>query len=92
MSNQKELNLNEMEQVTGGVWHTVNTGVADLNAAFRAEAKKSSKQIGSIPNGTQVDTVSDELFWDPVAKRHFVKVNYNGKVGYVASSILGLPR
>ena len=92
MSTQKELNLNDMEKVTGGVLHTVNTGIAGVNAAFRAEATKNSKQIGSIQNGTVVDTVSDELYWDPVAKRHFVKVRYNGKEGYVASSILGLPR
>ena len=31
----KELNLNEMEQVSGGVWRTVNTGVEGLNAALR---------------------------------------------------------
>ena len=87
-----ELNMNEMAKVNGGANHTVNTGVSGLNAALRAEPKKSSKQIGSIPNGTHVDTVTDQLVYDPVAGRHFVQVNWNGKTGWVASSILGLPR
>ena len=33
---------------------TVNTGVDGLDAAVRAEARKSSKQIGHLPNGTKV--------------------------------------
>ena len=42
----KELNLNEMEQVSGGVWRTVNTGVEGLNAALRnGPSKKGTKQI-----------------------------------------------
>lgn len=87
-----ELNMNEMAKVNGGVGRTVNTGVSGLNAALRAEPKKSSKQIGSIPNGTRVDTVSDQLVYDPEAGRNFVQVNWNGKTGWVAASILGLPR
>lgn len=89
---KQELNLNEMAQVSGGVLRTVNTGVSGLNAALRQGASKSSRQIGSIPNGTEVDTISDELFWDPVSQRHFVQVSYNGKIGWVASSILGMKR
>ena len=88
----KELNMNEMEQVIGGIMRTVNTGVSGLDAALRADASKSSRQIGHIPNGVQVNTVTDELVYDPVSGRHFVKVSYNGKTGWVASSILGLPR
>ncbi|MBR3334904.1 MAG: SH3 domain-containing protein [Clostridia bacterium] len=87
-----ELDLNSMEKATGGVGRTVNTGVAGLNAALRLEPRKSAKQIGSIPNGTRIDTVSDQLVYDPEAGRHFVQVNYNGKIGWVASSIVGLPR
>ena len=88
----KELNLEEMEQVTGGTWRTVNTGIDKLDAAMRREARKSSKQIDHIPNGTMVDTVSDEIVWDPVEKRHFVQVTYNGKTGWIASSFVGLKR
>lgn len=87
-----ELDLEAMAKVTGGVGRTVNTGVAGLNAALRAEPRKSSKQIGSIPNGTRIDTVTDQLVYDPEAGRNFVQVNYNGKIGWVASSIVGLPR
>ena len=47
-----ELNLNQMEQVTGGVWRTVNTGVSGLNAALRIGPGKNTKQIASLPNGT----------------------------------------
>lgn len=87
-----ELNLDQLEHVTGGVGRTVNTGVAGLKAALRLEPRKSSKQIGSIPNGTRIDTVSDQLVYDPEAGRNFVQVNYNGKIGWVASSLVGLPR
>ena len=88
----KELNLEDLNQVSGGVWRTVNTGIPGVNAALRAEARKKSAQIGSIPNGVEVDTITDELFWDPVEKRHFVQVSYNGKIGWVASSIVGMKR
>ncbi len=89
---KRELSLNDMEQVSGGIWHTVNTGASGLDAALRAEPRKNSRQIGHIPNRIEVDTVSDELFYDPDSNRHFVQVRYNGKIGWVASSILGLRR
>ena len=94
MDNEKmnELNLDQLEQAQGGVWRTVNTGIVGTNAALRSEAKKSSKQIGSLPNGTEVDTLTDELVYDPVSKRNFVKVKVNGKTGWIAASIIGLPR
>lgn len=89
---KQELNLETMEQVSGGVKHTVNTGIPDLNAAVRAEPRKSSRQIGSLANGTQVNTVSDQLVFDPESGRNFVQVRFNGKTGWIASSILGLKR
>ena len=87
-----ELDLESMAKATGGTGRTVNTGVSGLNAALRAEPRKSSKQIGSIPNGTKVELVSNQLVFDSEAGRNFVQVNYNGKVGWVASSLVGLPR
>ena len=87
-----ELSMNEMEQVSGGTWHTVNTGVSGLDAALREKPCKKSRQIGHIPNGIEVDTVSDQLFYDSDSCRHYVQVQYNGKTGWVASSILGMPR
>ena len=92
MDNKKELNMEEMNKVAGGVWREINTGVSGLDAALRAEPKKSSRQIGHIANGVMVDTVSDKLVLDEVTGRHYVQVNYGGKIGWVASSILGLPR
>ncbi len=87
-----ELNLNDIEKVTGGTDRTVNTRVQGLNAALRLEPRKDSKQIGSIPNGSHVDTIDNTLIYDPAAGRHFVRVSWNGKIGYVASSIVGMPR
>jgi uncharacterized protein YraI len=87
-----ELNLNQMEQVTGGVWRTVNTGVSGLNAALRIGPGKNTKQIASLPNGTQVDTVTDQVVYDSVSGRNFVEVDVNGMRGWVAASIVGLPR
>lgn len=87
-----ELNMNEMSKVTGGTGATVNTGVSGLNAALRAEPKKASKQIGSIPNGTRVDIVTGRLEYDEGSHRNFVQVNFNGKIGWIAASIIGMPR
>ena len=89
---KKELDLNAMEQVNGGVLHTVNTGIDGVDAVIRSNPSKSSRQIGNIPNGTQVDTVSDALVYDPESGRHFVQIRYNGKLAWVASSLLGLKR
>ena len=88
---EKELNLNEMEQATGGAGRTVNTGMSGVNAALRAQPRKSSKQIGSISNGTQVNILSG-LVYDPESGRNFVQVSANGKIGWIAASIVGLKR
>ena len=92
MENMMELNPDQMEMVVGGVWKNVNTGVSDLNAALRAEARKSSRQIGSIPNGTSVDVNEASLTYDAVSRRNFVYVTFNGKSGWIAASFVGLPR
>ena len=63
-----------------------------MEAALRAGPSKSSKQIGHVPNGTVVDTVSDVLVYDEESGRHFVQVRVNGKVGWIASSIVGMKR
>ena len=89
----KELSMDEMEQAIGGVWRTVNTGVAGLNAALRnGPSKSGTKQIASLPNGTQVDTITDKCVYDPISKRNYVEVIVNGKRGWIAASIVGLPR
>ena len=93
MMDQKELSMEQMEQVNGGVLRIVNTGIEGLDAAVRKEARKSSKQIAHVSNGTIVDTVTDELVYDPAEGRNYVQVKLtDGKTGWIASSILGLPR
>ena len=95
-NDMRELKLAEMEQVNGGVKRTVNTG-NQQKAAVRIGPSKAEKQIASLENGTVVDTISDELFYDSVAERHFVQVTFidnkgNKKIGWIASSLVGLPR
>ena len=97
MDKKNELSLDMMEKVTGGVLRTINTGIDGLNAAIRAGAGKSYKQIASLPNGTTVDTISDTLYYDPVSDRNFVEITFtdkNGKesTGWVAASIVGMTR
>ena len=87
-----ELNLNQMKQVTGGVWRMVNTGVSGLNAALRNGPGKNNKQIATLPNGTQVNTVTDQIVYDSISGQNFVEVDVNGMRGWVAASIVGLPR
>lgn len=96
MEKKIELSLDQMEQATGGVYRTVNTGVADLKAAIRKGPSKSSGQIDSLPNGTVVDTISDPVY-DSVAGRHFVEITYTdrggvSRTGWIATSILGMKR
>ena len=96
MEKKIELSLDQMEEVTGGVNRTVNTGVADLKAAVRSGPGKSYGQIASLSNGTVVDTISDPVY-DEVARRHFVQVTYTDKsgasrTGWIATSILGMKR
>lgn len=92
MENMMELNLNQMEMVSGGTWKTVNTGVSGLNAALRAEARKKSSQIGSIQNGSSVDVNEASLTYDSESHRNFVYVTFGGKSGWIAASFVGMPR
>ncbi len=95
--NIQELSLDSMEQVNGGVFRTVNTGVQGLNAAVRKGPSKGTGQIASLVNGTVVDTITDKLEYDPVSDRHFVQVQFTDKngrsgVGWIASSLVGMKR
>ena len=97
MDGKQELSMDAMEQVTGGVQRTVNTGIEGLNAAVRCGAGKSYRQIASLPSGTVVDTISDKLEFDDASGRNFVEITFrdkNGKTstGWIAASIVGLPR
>lgn len=93
----QKLNPEDMAQVTGGVLRTVQTGIDGMNAAVRSGPAKSNKQIASLPNGTVIDTISDQLVYDPEAGRNFVEITFtdkkgNTQTGWIASSIVGLKR
>ncbi len=95
----QELNMEQMEMVSGGVKRPINTGTDGLNAAVRrAPTTGERNQIASLPNGTVIDTIDEgNLVYDSVSGRHFVQINFtdkNGKpgTGWVASSLVGLRR
>ncbi len=91
--NRTEIGLEAAEQVAGGRWRTVNTGVAGLNAALRSGPSLKSKQIDSLPNDEQVDTITGILVKDPNSGRNFVQVKTTtGKTGWIAASIIGMKR
>ena len=94
----QELDLNTMAQISGGVQRLVNTGTTD-NAAIRSAPTQGRKnQIASLPNGSLVDTLNESfLSRDPVSGRNYVEIRFtdkNGRVrtGWIAASIVGLPR
>ena len=97
MENRNELSLETMEQVTGGVQRVVNTGMDGVKAAIRSGASKDSQWIAALPSGTGVDTVTDKPVYDSASGRNYVQINFtdkNGKTatGWIAASIVGLPR
>ena len=97
MDNKVELGLDSMEQGTGGVLRTINTGIPGQNAAIRSGASVNAGWLASLPSGTQVDTVTDKVVYDAASGRNFVEINFTDKTGKartggVAASIVGLPR
>lgn len=96
MDKMQELNMDTMEQVTGGVQRTVNTGINGKHGVVRAAASTESAWVTALPNGTVVDTVTDQLVYDPYSRRNFVQINYTkdgqSGTGWIAASIIGMPR
>ena len=96
MDHGTELNLDQMEQVNGGVYRTINTGTSD-KAQIRTGPGTGYGRLVSLVNGTVVDTVSDQLVWDEESRRNFVEVTFTSKdgkrkKGWIAASLVGLPR
>ena len=85
----KELSMDEMEQVSGGMRRPVNTGT-EHNAIFRTAPRKNASVICYIHNGEIVNTIGRELVWDPESGRNFIEVAYNGMTGWIAAFIVGL--
>ena len=98
MENMNELNLDQMEQVNGGTARKINTGTADKAAIRRDPWIDKKNWMCSLKNGTMVDTLDDDkLYYDAASKRNFVQIKFtdkygNEQTGYVAASIVGLPR
>ena len=95
--NMQELDLDTLDQVVGGVHRTINTGIPGKSAAIRSDASTEASWIAGLPSGTVVDTVTDQLVRDKVSGRNFVEIDFtdkNGNIrrGWVAASIVGLPR
>ena len=93
----RELSLDMMEQVTGGVIRYINTGSSSKAQIRSTPTQGENNRMDSLENGTQVDTIDDSLVWDEVSGRHYVKISYKNKkgvqkVGWVASSIVGMQR
>ena len=94
MDDIRELSLDELEQVSGGVIKKVNTGTTQ-NAAIKS-APGNAKVVASLPNGSVVNTISD-LVYDEATGRNWVRVEYTdahgkNKKGWIAASIVGMKR
>ncbi|MBQ8109038.1 MAG: hypothetical protein IJ124_02595 [Clostridia bacterium] len=94
MANYEEINLDALEQVVGGVYRNVNTGT-EQNAAVKS-APGSGKVIGSLPNGSVVNTIGVPVF-DAGTNRNWIQIEFTdshgkAKQGWIATSILGLAR
>ena len=80
MDNMNELNLDQMEQVNGGTARMINTGM-EKKAAIRRDPWIDKKNC----------------YYDAASGRNFVQIKFtdkygNEQTGYVAASIVGLPR
>ncbi len=94
MSDIRELSMDDLEKVTGGENRHVWTGTSE-NAAVRPYPG-SNKVIGSLPNGTTVNTISQPQYHSDTG-RHWVQIQFIDKhgavkTGWIAASILGYPR
>ena len=94
MDEVRELDLNALEEVTGGVQKTVYTGTPE-KAAIR-NAPGDGKVIAALPNGTVVDTLGAPVY-DRATGRNWVEVRFTNshgksKKGWIAASIVGMKR
>lgn len=92
-----ELKIDELEQITGGTQRVVNTNTIDKAAIRKDPFKAPNNQIAALASGTIVNTVDDELVYDENTKRNYVKIQFTNskgvlQEGWIAASIVGLPR
>ncbi len=58
MADKKNLNERELNDVSGGVYRTVNTNMS-LNAVVRSGPGFNYAEVGSLVNGTQANTTGN---------------------------------
>ena len=87
MSELNKINEKALENVTGGVQKTVNTG-DKRDAVIRVAPGMANAQITSLKNGTQVNATGEFATADG---RNWAKIDYP-VVGWVAASIIGFAR
>jgi len=96
MSNYEELDLEQLEQISGGSTAPINTG-DDQNAGIwaRWESIGVRKADDSLKNGTMVHIIGAPRYHEG-KHRNYVEIAYThkGKMkkGWVAASIVGLKR
>ena len=84
MSEKTTVNDQELENVNGGMYCTVNTGDS-RNAAIRIAPGLNTEIIGSLPNGTVANTTGR---FTRVDGRNWAEINYP-LYGWIKGSILG---
>ncbi len=100
MDNEKNPNKNELtpdmlDNVVGGVFRTVDTGTTD-KAAVHSGQDTGTKQIAALENGSVVDTIGNSVY-DSTSGRNFIQISFTDKygkaqIGWIAASLVGLPR
>ncbi len=91
---KRELTMEELDEVAGGV--KINTGTSDKAQVRTSPTMEGKNRLCSLANGTEVTIIGDPVL-DSYSGRHFVEISFtNSKgvltTGYVAASIVGLPR
>ena len=84
MTENKNLNEKELENVTGGVYRVVNTGDS-RDAAIRNAPGLSTTIIGTLPNGTMANTTGRFV---QVDGRNWAEIDAPMR-GWIKGSILG---
>ncbi len=84
MSEKNLMNDQELENVTGGEWRTVNTGDS-RDAAIRSYAGLNAPVIATLHNGTQANATNQFAQADG---RNWVYINYPVQ-GWIKGAILG---
>jgi bacteriocin-like protein len=82
-----KINDEALEQVSGGVKRTVDTGTSQ-NAALREGPGKGYDQIASLKNGTKVNATGR---FKEADGRSWAEVDYP-EYGWIAASIIGYDR